>query len=83
MSDDQNAGADRSRWRVDLTPLRTSPDFKVKIPVVGKCELRLDTTRKGAPDIGLVLPVLAALCLTAWAAAAGPAAAEWAAAMPR
>ncbi|MFN8170314.1 MAG: MFS transporter [Candidatus Nanopelagicales bacterium] len=28
MSDDQNAGADRSRWRVDLTPLRTSPDFR-------------------------------------------------------
>ncbi len=28
MSDEQNAGADRSRWRVDLTPLRTSPDFR-------------------------------------------------------
>jgi MFS family permease len=28
VSDDQNAGADRSRWRVDLTPLRTSPDFR-------------------------------------------------------
>lgn len=28
VSDEQNAGADRSRWRVDLTPLRTSPDFR-------------------------------------------------------
>jgi hypothetical protein len=49
-----------STLRVTIrTKLKADPDFKVKIPVVGKCDLRFDTTRKGRPDIGLVLPVLA------------------------
>lgn len=49
-----------STLRVTIrTRLKADPDFKVKIPVVGKCDLRFDTTRKGKPDIGLVLPVLA------------------------
>ena len=49
-----------STLRVTIrTKLKAEPDFKVKIPVVGKCDLRFDTTRKGKPDIGLVLPVLA------------------------
>ena len=49
-----------STLRVTIrTKLKAEPDFKVKIPVIGKCDLRFDTTRKGKPDIGLVLPVLA------------------------
>ncbi len=49
-----------STLRVTIrTKLKAEPDFKVKIPVVGKCDLRFDTTRKGRPDIGLVLPVQA------------------------
>ena len=52
-----------STLRVSIrTKLKAEPDFKFKVkvgPFSKTCEIRLDTTRKGRPDVGLVLPVLA------------------------
>lgn len=39
--------------------MKADPDFKVKIPVVGNCTVGLDTTKSGAQDLGLALPLTA------------------------
>src|SRR5262249_30842969 len=39
--------------------LRTDPDFKLKIPVVGTCTMSLDSTKSNKPDVGVALPILA------------------------
>lgn len=44
--------------------MKANPDFKVKIPVVGNCTVGLDTTKSGAQDLGLTLPLNAAVDMT-------------------